>query len=139
MFPTVCYLYHIITYDSYTNWSKVRWAAFVNNLLAMQVKRTLHYWSLSQYWIKSYSFFNLDFMSSAYSNSPYWSHSQIMVLQGFSGDAHGKEPLCQHRRHKRCVFDIWVRKIPRRRTWQLTPVFLPGESHKQRNLGGYIP
>ena len=25
----------------------------------------------------------------------------------------------------------------RRRAWQLTPVFLPGEFHGQRNLGGY--
>ena len=26
---------------------------------------------------------------------------------------------------------------PRRRAWQPTPVFLPGESHRQRNLAGY--
>ena len=26
---------------------------------------------------------------------------------------------------------------PLRRTWQLTPVFLPGEFHEQRTLGGY--
>ena len=26
---------------------------------------------------------------------------------------------------------------PRRRTWQPTPVFLPGESHGQRSLAGY--
>ena len=25
-------------------------------------------------------------------------------------------------------FDLWVRKIPWNRTWQPTPVFLPGES-----------
>ena len=30
-------------------------------------------------------------------------------------------------------------KIPWRRAWQPTPVFLPGESHGQRNLGGYSP
>ena len=29
---------------------------------------------------------------------------------------------------KRCGFDPWVRKIPWRREWQPTPVFLPGES-----------
>jgi len=33
-------------------------------------------------------------------------------------------------------FDPWVRKIPWRRKWQLTPVFLPGEFHEQRNLAG---
>ena len=41
----------------------------------------------------------------------------------------GKEPGCQCRRHKRHRFDPWVRKIPRRRMWEHTPVFLPGESH----------
>ena len=29
--------------------------------------------------------------------------------------------------------------IPWERAWQLTPVFLPGESHGQRNLAGYSP
>ena len=33
----------------------------------------------------------------------------------------------------------WVRKIPWRRAWQPTPVFLPGESHGQRSLVGYRP
>ena len=36
-------------------------------------------------------------------------------------------------------FDPWVRKIPWRRIWQLTPVFLPGESHGQSSLVGYSP
>ena len=31
-------------------------------------------------------------------------------------------------------FDPWVGKIPWRRAWQPTPVFLPGESHLQRSL-----
>ena len=30
-------------------------------------------------------------------------------------------------------------KIPWRRAWQPTPVFLPGESHWQRSLAGYSP
>ena len=33
--------------------------------------------------------------------------------------------------------DPWVRKIPWRRAWQPTPVFLLGESHGQRSLAGY--
>ena len=35
----------------------------------------------------------------------------------------------QFRSHRRHEFDPWVRKIPWRRTWQPTLVFLPGESH----------
>ena len=33
----------------------------------------------------------------------------------------------------------WVRKIPWRREWQPTPVFLPGEAHGQRSLVGNNP
>ena len=40
----------------------------------------------------------------------------------------GEESPCQFRRHKRCGFNPWVRKIPWGRKWQPTPVFLPGES-----------
>ena len=35
--------------------------------------------------------------------------------------------------------DPWVRKIPWRRTWQPTPVLLPGESHGWRSLVGCSP
>ena len=45
-----------------------------------------------------------------------------------------KESACQCRRHE---FDPWVRKIPWKRKWQPTPVFLPGESHGERSLVGY--
>ena len=46
----------------------------------------------------------------------------------------GKESACQRRR---CGFDPWVEKIPWRRKWQPTPVFLPGKSHGQRRLASY--
>ena len=48
----------------------------------------------------------------------------------------GKESACQCRGHK---FDPWVGKIPWRRKWQCTPVFLPGESPGQQSLAGYSP
>ena len=46
------------------------------------------------------------------------------------------ESACQCRRCGRHEFDPWVRQIPWRRKWQLTPVFLPGKSDGQRNLAG---
>ena len=58
---------------------------------------------------------------------------------GFSRWRQAKEPACQGWRHKRCGLDPWVGKIPQRRAWQFTPVFLAGESHGQRRLGGYSP
>ena len=42
---------------------------------------------------------------------------------GFPGSANGKEPTCQQ-----CSFNPWVRKIPWRRVWPSTPVFLPDKS-----------
>ena len=59
------------------------------------------------------------------------------ILRGFSGGTCGEEPACHCRRRKRLGFDPWVWKIPGRRAWQSTPVFLPGESHEQRSLVGY--
>ena len=50
----------------------------------------------------------------------------------------GKDPACQCRRHKRRRFGPWVRKIPWRKAWQPTLVFLPGEIHGQRSLVGYM-
>ena len=48
----------------------------------------------------------------------------------FPGGVNGKESTCQCRRHKRHEFDPWVGKIPCRREWLATPVFLgfPGGS-----------
>ena len=41
--------------------------------------------------------------------------------------------------YRRPRFNPLVGKIPWRREWQPTPVFLPGESHGQRSLAGYSP
>ena len=69
----------------------------------------------------------------------YKSHQSTACMLGFPGGTDGKELTSQCRRHQRCEFETWVRKIPWRRAWQPTPVFLPGESHGQRSLAGYRP
>ena len=59
------------------------------------------------------------------------SHLIIEAMWGFPGGSDGKESACNSRDP-----GSWVRKIPWRRAWQPTPVFLPGESHGQRSLVG---
>ena len=54
-----------------------------------------------------------------------------------SSSSSGKEPPCQCRKCKRCRLNPWVWKIPWKRKWQSTPVFLSGKSHGQRSLVGY--
>ena len=60
-------------------------------------------------------------------------------MVGFPGDASGKEPTCQCRRHNRCGFNPWIGTSPLRSKRQPTPVFLPEEFHGQRSLAGYSP
>ena len=62
-------------------------------------------------------------------------HCFLKVPRWFSG----KESACQRRGHRRHGFNIWVGKIPWRRKWQPTPVFLLGKSHGQKSLMGYSP
>ena len=50
-----------------------------------------------------------------------------MYIHGKCLGASGKELACQYERLKRPGFDPWVGKIPWRRVWQPTPVFLPRE------------
>ena len=49
----------------------------------------------------------------------------LAIIFGVSG----KEPSYQRRRQKRHGFDPWVVKMPWRRKWQPTPVFLSGKFH----------
>ena len=57
--------------------------------------------------------------------------TSLSYVWGFQGGASSREPAPQCRRSKRLRFDPEVRKIPWRRAWQPTPVFLPGESQGQ--------
>ena len=59
-----------------------------------------------------------------------------MLKYGVSRWLSGKECAC---RYRRCRFNPWVGKIPWRRKWQPTAVFLPGIFHRQRSLAGYSP
>ena len=57
-------------------------------------------------------------------------------MKGFPGGSDGKESAYNARDP---WFDPWVGKIPWRRAYIPTLVFLPGEFHRQRSLAGYNP
>ena len=54
--------------------------------------------------------------------------AESQSFPGLPGWLSGKESICQCRSCRRCGFDPWVGKIPWRRKWQPTLVFLPGKS-----------
>ena len=62
----------------------------------------------------------------------------ICAGEGFIGGVYGKQYICQYRRHKRCMFNRWVMKIPWRKAWQPTLLFLPGKSHGQKLVAGKV-
>ena len=72
-------------------------------------------------------------------NFIHWITTRSGSFKGLPGGTSGKESACQCRRRTWWGLDPWVRKIPWRRDWQLTTVFLPGESHGQRSLADYSP
>ena len=61
------------------------------------------------------------------------SSSSSKAFDGLPMWCSGKESAGQY---KRCSFYPWAGKIPWRRKWQPTPVFLPGKSQRQRRHGG---
>ena len=76
----------------------------------------------------------------------YWSDLHTHTLRISTGfedfspfGSPGKESACQRRKRKRLEFHLWAGKIPWRRAWPPTPVFLTGEFHGQRSLAGYSP
>ena len=78
---------------------------------------------------------SLEFKSQFYYLIIEWL-SQNYSSFGFPWWLSGKESACQCRRRG---FDPWAGKIPWRKKWQSTPVFLPGKSHGLRNLEGCSP
>ena len=55
------------------------------------------------------------------------------------GGSDGKKKKKIHLQCRKHRLDPWVGKIPWRRKWQPTPVFLSGKFHGQRSLEGYSP
>ena len=94
-------------------------------------KETLAWQAVFRYW-KKWEEFSI-WSSLQVENKPQRQSIGLESDNGLPWWFSSKESACQCRRHG---FDLWVRKIWRRK-WQSTPVFLPGKSHGQRCLAGY--
>ena len=63
--------------------------------------------------------------------------TSTMLFADFPSGSVVKNPPSNQESHRSHRFNPWVRKIPWRRAWQPTALFLPGESHGQKTLVGY--
>jgi len=75
-------------------------------------------------------------ISSTLSQFPFRLFLWPVDQMGFPGGTSGKERARRCRRPERYGFNPWVGKIPRRKAWQPTPVFLPGKSPGTEEPGG---
>ena len=88
------------------------------------------------------SWYNITLLfvySYEYSSIPFYDFIIIfkrVYVCDFSGGSDSKSVCLQCGRPG---FDPWVRKIPWRKKWQPTPVFLPGKSYVWRSLVCYSP
>ena len=77
----------------------------------------------------------------------YWLHTEVIILIRWVKYIifYKKEPknkaslVAQPVKRLSAMQGTWVGKIPWRRKWQPTPVFLPGKSHGLWSLVGYCP
>ena len=107
-------------------------------LQSVGLQRVRHNWvAEQQYIIHKYKYFlHYILLKCVYYNAHGMTCYLLIYWMVFPWWLGGKESTCQC---KRCRFNPWVRKIPWRKKWQPTPVFLPGKSHGQRSLAGYSP
>ena len=96
----------------------ILYSRLLNNTLRIQSHVSFFWNILARSWSSPSS------LTRPSTSKPSW------VLPGGLGR---KESTCN------AGFNSWVRKIPWRKKWQPTPVFLPGKSHGQRSLVGYSP
>ena len=71
-----------------------------------------------------------SWVHSFFHNVPFSKYSLSIYYMGLPWRLSGKESAFQCRR---CRFNPWIRKMPWRRKWQPSPIFLPGKSHGQRS------
>ena len=64
-----------------------------------------------------------------------WTSQVVLVVKNLAGNAGDVRDAGLIPGSGRYRFDPWVRKIPWRRKWQPTPVFLPGESPRTGEPG----
>ena len=108
------------------------WSISQSNFLSFFSNMTLIYpvWDLKEAQVQWFAFMYVIYSYSLYRCCELNWASQVVQWKRI-------HLLIQEMQER--LFDPWVRKIPGKRKWQPTPVFLPEKSHGQRNLVGYSP
>ena len=85
-------------------------------------------------WVSLYK--NMPYIELAFINSSWLFIIALCAGPKLPGDSVGKDPTCKSRRYTWCRCNPWVEKIPWRRAWQPTLIFLPRVSLWTEAPGG---
>ena len=101
--------------------------------LSWWIREVKHLPTMQETWVRSLGWENLlEKEMATHSSSLAWKIPWMEErTYGLFWWLSSEDSSCQCRT---CGFDSWVRNIPQRRKWQLTPGFLLGKSHGQRSL-----
>ena len=120
------------THSSIFAW-KISWTEELGGLQSIGSQRVRHDWATKTLYIHKAD----ALCCTVETNKTLKSNNTLMCCSRVHpGGSDGKSICLQCGRPG---FNPWVGKIPWRRKWHPTPVFLPGESHGRRSLVGYSP
>ena len=107
----------------------------VKNPTAMQ-EMLVDPWVGKISWKRAWQSTPIFLPGESHEQSQTWLRTHTCCLPGSTS---GKESASQGKKSKRHGFNSWIGKIPWRRKWQPTPIFLPAKSQGEKSLEGYSP